>query len=92
MCGYIELSSSELEKLLPERKLDSNKGTYGKVLNIAGSFNYQGAAYLSSVSALKTGASGCITGIAVVCCLIFYLPSPVRHKRLKLRLLPKNAD
>ncbi len=56
MCGYIELSSSELKKLLPERKLDSNKGTYGKVLNIAGSFNYQGAAYLSSVSALKTGA------------------------------------
>ncbi|MDD3419374.1 MAG: NAD(P)H-hydrate dehydratase [Candidatus Gastranaerophilales bacterium] len=43
-------------KLLPKRAQDSHKGTFGKVLNIAGSTNYQGAAYLSSVSALKIGA------------------------------------
>lgn len=40
---------------LPERKQKSNKGTFGKVLNIAGSPNYLGAAYLSSVSALRVG-------------------------------------
>lgn len=40
---------------LPERPEFSNKGTFGKVLNIAGSENYSGAAYLSSVSALKIG-------------------------------------
>lgn len=40
---------------LPQRKQNSHKGTYGKVLNIAGSPNYSGAAYLSSISALKVG-------------------------------------
>ena len=42
--------------LLPPRYQDSNKGSYGKVLNIAGCYNYQGAAYLSSVTPLKVGA------------------------------------
>lgn len=41
--------------LLPARKQNSNKYTYGKVLNIAGCIKYIGAAFLSSVSALKSG-------------------------------------
>lgn len=41
---------------LPKRIKNSNKGTYGKVLNIAGSENYSGAALLSSIAALKVGA------------------------------------
>lgn len=45
-----------MEFKLPNRPKNSNKGTFGKVLNIAGSWNYQGAAYLSSVSALRVGA------------------------------------
>lgn len=40
---------------MPIRPEFSNKGTFGKVLNIAGSEFYTGAAYLSSVSALKVG-------------------------------------
>jgi len=40
---------------MPIRSQYSNKGTFGKVLNIAGSENYIGAAILSSISALKTG-------------------------------------
>lgn len=44
---------------LPERFENSNKSTYGKVLNIAGSDYMTGAAYLSSVSALKTGCGYC---------------------------------
>lgn len=40
---------------LPKREEKSHKGTFGKVLNIAGSRNYSGAAYLSSMSALKVG-------------------------------------
>ncbi len=43
------------EMKLPRREQFSNKATFGKVLNIAGSEYYTGAAYLSSVSALKTG-------------------------------------
>lgn len=45
-----------MEFKLPVRPKISNKGTFGKVLNIAGSRNYSGAAFLSSVSALKIGA------------------------------------
>ena len=40
---------------LPVREQFSNKGTFGKILNFAGCKNYIGAAYLSSVSALKIG-------------------------------------
>ena len=43
------------EYKMPLREQHSNKGTFGKVLNIAGSKNYIGAAYLSTVSILKTG-------------------------------------
>ncbi len=44
---------------LPERKQNSHKGTYGKVLNIAGSRYMSGAAFLSGVSALKVGCGYC---------------------------------
>lgn len=40
---------------LPKREQFSNKSTFGKVLNIAGSEFYTGAAYLSSIAALKVG-------------------------------------
>ena len=46
----------DIIKSFPKRKLDSHKGTYGKILNIAGSKFYTGAAILSSLSALKVGA------------------------------------
>ena len=41
---------------MPTREQNSNKGTFGKVLNFCGSENYIGAAYLSTVSSLKVGA------------------------------------
>lgn len=43
-------------KYLPERKKDSHKGTYGKVLIIAGSKGMSGTAFLSAKAAYKTGA------------------------------------
>lgn len=51
-----EITKEFAANLLPKRPQDSHKGTFGKVLNISGSLNYQGAAYLSSIAALKTGA------------------------------------
>lgn len=41
---------------LPKRDENSNKGTFGKILNISGSEYMSGAAYLSSIAALKVGA------------------------------------
>lgn len=43
------------EYKMPFREQNSNKGTFGKVLNFAGSKNYIGAAYLSTVAILKVG-------------------------------------
>ncbi|MBI2850980.1 MAG: NAD(P)H-hydrate dehydratase [Chloroflexi bacterium] len=42
--------------VLPERPLDANKGTFGKVLVVAGSVNYIGAAYLACSGAMRVGA------------------------------------
>lgn len=42
--------------LLPIRKADSHKGTYGKVLVIAGSKNMSGAAYFAATAAYRMGA------------------------------------
>lgn len=54
-----KLSLSYVKNLLPERKPDSNKGTFGKLINVAGSKNYIGAAALSTLSALRSGVGLC---------------------------------
>lgn len=41
---------------LPKRPKDANKGTFGKVLGLAGSQNYPGAAYLACAAAYRVGA------------------------------------
>lgn len=42
--------------ILPKRKQNSNKGTYGRVLIVGGSLNMSGAAYLSAKAAYRVGA------------------------------------
>lgn len=50
------LQAAEMARLLPARPADAHKGTFGKVLVIAGSGRYPGAAFLSSHGALRSGA------------------------------------
>ncbi|MDE6896276.1 MAG: bifunctional ADP-dependent NAD(P)H-hydrate dehydratase/NAD(P)H-hydrate epimerase, partial [Lachnospiraceae bacterium] len=52
---YIKTGEEVLE-YLPVRVSRSNKGTYGKVLCIAGSLHMAGAAYLCAWAAYRTGA------------------------------------
>ncbi len=40
---------------LPKRPTDANKGTFGKVLVVAGSHNYPGAAYLACAASYRVG-------------------------------------
>jgi hydroxyethylthiazole kinase-like uncharacterized protein yjeF len=52
-----EMLDKELARsLLPQRPLQANKGTFGKVLITAGSINYIGAAHLAASGALRAGA------------------------------------
>ena len=52
-----ELITAEWAKtVLPERPLNANKGSFGKVLAVAGSINYIGAAYLACSGAMRVGA------------------------------------
>lgn len=44
---------------IPKRKPSANKGTFGRLLNIAGSLCYSGAAAMSTKAALRTGAGLC---------------------------------
>ncbi|RCW49272.1 MULTISPECIES: NAD(P)H-hydrate dehydratase [unclassified Halanaerobium] len=50
------LSDREILALLPERKRDGHKGSFGKVLIIGGKMGMEGAAVLSGESCLHTGA------------------------------------
>jgi NAD(P)H-hydrate epimerase len=62
--GLSEEAEIDLEMLtpgwvadrLPERPLNSHKGTFGHALVIAGSRRYVGAAYLAAQAAVRTGA------------------------------------
>lgn len=51
----ITYTEEDIEKL-PKRKENSHKGTYGKVLVIAGSAKISGAAYLAAAGAYRIGA------------------------------------
>ena len=50
------LSGQAMRRLLPARPADLNKGTFGKVLVIAGAGRYPGAAFLSASGAMRAGA------------------------------------
>ena len=58
------IASDSLALLMPERPLDAHKGTYGRVLVIAGSARFRGAATLTCSGALRSGA-GYVTLAAI---------------------------
>ena len=49
------LEKKDLGSILPVRRRDANKGTYGKLLLIAGTRNMAGAALLAGKAALRSG-------------------------------------
>src|SRR5450432_1001197 len=54
------LDGQLVRALLPKRSLNSNKGTFGKVMLLCGSLPYPGSAYLAGTAAARVGA-GLIT-------------------------------
>ncbi len=49
------ITADAVRSLLPSRPLDANKGTFGRLLVVAGSINYIGAAYLVCEAAMRVG-------------------------------------
>ncbi len=57
------LTEEEAKALLPKRRPRSNKGTYGKLLIVAGSEKMPGAAFFAGKSAYRTGVGLVYSGI-----------------------------
>ena len=66
MSQPIILNLKTVLQMLPARMPESHKGSYGKVLAVCGSSPYRGAAVLSVMGALRTGA-GLVTLAAPEC-------------------------
>ncbi len=58
-----KLDHSAVSKLLPDRRPDSHKGDYGKLLLLCGSRGYTGAAALAAMGALRCGAGLVYLGV-----------------------------
>ena len=59
----LELDQKQVLSILPDRDPWGHKGTFGKVLLLCGSRGYTGAAYLSAMGALRTGAGLVFLGV-----------------------------
>lgn len=56
---YSAIFKDSAEEVLPKRLPSSHKGSFGRLLNIAGSLNYCGAAAMSTKAALRMGVGLC---------------------------------
>ena len=56
ICPMCLMEREDLKLVLPVRSASGNKGTFGKLLIIAGSENMAGAAFLCASAALRSGA------------------------------------
>lgn len=61
--GFFVLEAGDLSAFLPKRRRTTHKGSYGKVLLLAGSRGMAGAAAISATAALRAGA-----GLVMVAC------------------------
>ncbi len=52
---YVLTNRERAQALLPKRRRNSHKGSYGKTAIVAGSERYTGAAYLSAAACLRSG-------------------------------------
>ena len=58
-----QLTKQDICQLLPNRKANTHKGDYGKILLLCGSRGYTGAAALAATGALRTGAGLVYLGV-----------------------------
>lgn len=73
----LSMEDGDIKKMYPSRKNDSNKGSYGKVLVIAGSDKMAGAAYFSAKAAYLSG------------CGLVQVFTPKANRDILLTMLPE---
>jgi ADP-dependent NAD(P)H-hydrate dehydratase / NAD(P)H-hydrate epimerase len=78
------IDAARARELLPRRPDDAHKGTFGKVLVVAGSLQYPGAAGLATASAARVGA-----GLVTLAIGRSGLGGPGRLPEITLQLLPE---
>ena len=61
--AIIELKAEDVLSILPDRDPEAHKGFFGKILLLCGSRGYTGAAYLSAMGALRSGAGLVYLGV-----------------------------
>jgi len=59
----MELDHEQVLSLLPDRRADTHKGHYGKILLLCGSRGFTGAACLAAMGALRSGAGLVYLGV-----------------------------
>lgn len=57
------LNENSVLSLLPDRPEDAHKGNFGKLLRCAAARGFTGAAYLSAMGALRSGAGLVFLGV-----------------------------
>ncbi len=83
------LTDNLVREMLPPRPLESNKGTFGKVMLFCGSFPYPGSAFLAGTASARVGA-GLITLAVTERMLPIYASS--FHEATFALLPPDNAE
>lgn len=61
--SYKIYDRESVNSILPDRKTDSHKGDYGRILLLCGSVGYTGAAALCALGALRSGAGLVYVGV-----------------------------
>ena len=90
------LTHTDVLSILPDRKPDSHKGDYGRVLLLCGSVGYTGAAALAAMGALRSGAGLVFLGVpesiyaieAVKLTEAIVFPLPEKNGKLSVLSIP----
>ena len=92
----MQLTHEDVLTILPDRKADSHKGNYGKVLLLCGSMGFTGAAALAAMGALRSGAGLVYLGVpesiyaieAVKLTEAIVFPLPEEDGKLSAKAIP----
>lgn len=92
-----ELDHGQVLSILPDRDINAHKGKFGKILLLCGSRGYTGAAALSAMGALRSGAGLVFLGVperiyeieAVKLTEAIVFPLPDKGGKLSSRAIPE---